>query len=111
MHRLLFEGSPQTNLSDTRTAKIVRKVVFYSSLIFYCSIVITILIICNVNPDNVVIPGYISGDVVWKDLALVQNITILNTVGCVASGCLLVSWILDILCQIASDNGGVYHAA
>ena len=102
MHKLFFEGSLKTSLSDTRAAK--------SSLIFYCSIVITILI-SNVNPDNVVIPGYISGDVVWKDLALVQNITILNTVGCVASGCLLVSWILDILCQIASDNGGVYHAA
>ena len=42
---------------------------------------------------------------------LVQDITTLNKVCGVATGCLLLSWILDILCQNVSDNGGVYHNA
>ena len=118
----------QTNLSDTRTAKIVRMVVFYTSLILYCGIVMTIMYIFNVNPNyivvlsgiiesdingNVVIPGIpgIHGDIIWKNLALVQNITILNTVCGVTLSCFGFSWILDIVCQCVTDRGGVYHAA
>ena len=100
----------QTNLRDTRTDKIVRMVLCYTSLIFYCGMVMTIVIICNVNPDNVVIDDGLGHDVV-RDLALVQNIITLNIVCGVAMGCLLVSWILDILCQNESDNGGDYHSA
>ena len=102
----------QTNLSDTRAAKIARMILFYFTLILYCGIVMTIMIICNVNPDNnVVIDGLPAGDVIWKDLALVQNITKLNTVCGVTLTCFLSSWILDILCQCVADRGGVYHSA
>ena len=71
----------------------------------------TIMIICNVNPDNNVVINGLGGYIRWKELKLVQDVTTLNIVCGVATGCLLVSWILDILCQNVSDNGGVYHAA
>ena len=99
----------QTNLGNNQPAKIVRIVVFYFSLIVYCSIVLTINIICNLNPDTIVIRGEQYGDLIWKDLSLVQNITILNIVCGLAIGCLILSWILDILCQFLADEGGVYH--
>ena len=100
----------QTNLSNSRPARIVRMIVFYFSLIVYCSIVMTINIICNLDPDNVVIDGSMYGfNGMWKDLILVQNITIFNTICGLAIGCFLLSWILDIICQIVSDEGGVFH--
>ena len=36
----------QTNLTDTRGAKTFRMVVFYTSLICYCGMVMTIMIMC-----------------------------------------------------------------
>ena len=87
---------------------------FHIVLVCICSVFIESLILCiiivHVNPDNVVIDDGLGHDVV-RDLALVQNIITLNIVCGVAMGCLLVSWILDILCQNESDNGGDYHSA
>ena len=93
-----------TNLNDTGTAKLCRIIVFYYNLSFCTSIVIVIVIICNINPENV-------GSVHWENLALVKDITTLHIVCAVDIACFLISWILDIVCQKLSDYGGVYHSA
>ena len=88
VNQQLHEALTQTNLKDTRGAKIFRMVVFYTSLICYCGMVMTIMISCN-NPDNIVIHSQSDSDVIWRNLNLVQNVTTLNTVCGVATGCLL----------------------
>ena len=101
----------QTNLSETKAAKIFRMFVFYFSLIFYSGTVMTIMIICNTKPLNVVIPSYNGGHIIWKDLALVQHVTILNTICGLTLSFFVLSWFMDIVCQRFADIGGVYHSA
>ena len=98
-------------MTGSRSAKVFRMMVFYTSLILYCSIVLTIMVICNVNPDNDVVVDGATVNIIWKELFLVQNISMLNAVCGTAICCLLVSWMLDILCQNVSKNIGVYHGA
>ena len=98
----------QTNLTDTRGAKIFRMVVFYTSLIIcYCGMVMTIMIMCNYNPENVVIHSQSDSDVIWRNLNLVQEHCLRCCHGMFAG----LSWILDILCQFVSDNNAACREA
>lgn len=98
-------------MTGSRSAKVFRIMVFYTSLILYCSIMLTIMVICNVNPVNDVVVDGATVNIIWKELFLVQNISMLNAVCGTSMGCLLVSWMLDILCQNVSKKNGVYHGA
>ena len=103
----------QSNLRKSRAAKVVRLYVFYYWLVVYLPLLSAIMIICNSTEllQNIVIPGLIVEDIVWKDLAMVKDIRVLNTVCSLSIGCLVMSWILDIVCQIIKEDGGVYHVA
>ena len=100
----------QSNMNGSRCAKIVRIIVFYSSLILYLVFMLFICVICNFNLYNIVVGNGIYGDVIWYELAIVQKISILNAVCGLTTGCLISSWLLDILCQFISVNSCVYHA-
>ena len=68
-----------------------------------------VLIICNVNPGMVVIPGAVSGDIVWAQLPIVRDISFLNlTIALTITGGFL-SLLLDLgfaLCHRAKNDGG-----
>ena len=86
-------------MTNTRCAKMNRMFVFYFSLNFNLIIVLTTMGICNTNPE-----------IYHSNNLFEQNIVMLNIVCSLAVGCLLLSWILDILCQNVSDYGGVFHS-
>ena len=45
----------------------------------YSLFLTVIVLICNIRPALVTIPG-VSGDIIWADLKIVQNITYLNSI-------------------------------
>ena len=112
----------QSNLNRSRSAKVVRLVLFYFTLTYYSILMMTIMVICNVNPNFISIDNFIAiamlrlwqdfgiRGIIWKDLILVQHLPLLNTVCGTAIGCLVISCMLDVLYQNISDDGGVYHA-
>ena len=99
LEAILLGVLSQSNMTNTRCAKMNRMFVFYFSLIFNLIIVLTTMGICNTNPE-----------IYHSNNLFVQNIVMLNIVCSLAVGCLLLSWILDILCQNVSDYGGVFHS-
>ena len=101
----------QPNLENNKEGKMYRQLVFYWTFMLYSVFIAIIAVICNINPTLVTIPMFgFKDNVIWSELELVKNITVMNGVCATAVGCLLVSWILDLLCQMKTSNGGVYHA-
>ena len=81
----------QSNLTNSRSAKMNRMFVFYFSFIF-----------------NVI---YVSTNVGIANAKDTTDNVILNICSSLGLGFLLISWILDIICQNISDYGGVYHSS
>jgi len=80
-----------TNLENTRTAKIIRLVSTYSSIIFYSSILIIIAVIANVDPN--ILNG---NDIpVWSEMTIVDDIYNLYILIGVTIGAGVMSLILD----------------
>ena len=68
-----------TALNKNPSAARDRPVYTYFFFLFYTLYLISITLICNINPSLVTIPS-ISGEIIWADFEIVQNITHLNAI-------------------------------
>ena len=93
-----------THLGPSRSAALLRLMSSYSFFFLYSIILIVIAAICNTNPESVVIPLF---NIVWSELAIVQQISYLNLaiISTITSG--LLSLLLDLMlaCCNKSEDG------
>ena len=64
-----------TNIGRSKSATVFRLASTYYIFTVNILILVAVLIVCNVNPDIVVIPGAIGGDIVWAELPIVRDIS------------------------------------
>ena len=98
-----------TNIGRSKSATVFRMVSTYYIFTVHILLLAAVLIICNANPGMVVIPGAVSGDIVWAQLPIVRDISFLNlTIALTITGGFL-SLLLDLgfaLCHRAKNDGG-----
>ena len=85
-----------TNLQHTRVAGLYRLQNTFLCLLTKSLILITIAAICNIAPDTVTVPS-ITGDIVWAELPIVQDIFLLNLMVGLTLACGLLSLVLDMV--------------
>ena len=64
-----------TNIGRSKSATVFRLASTYYIFTVNILILVAVLIVCNLNPDIVIIPGAIGGDIVWAELPIVRDIS------------------------------------
>ena len=96
-----------TNLQSTRVAGLYRLRNIYMCFVSKSIILVTIVAICTIDPTGVSIPG-LTGDTIWANLPIVENIFYLDLAVGLTLGCGMVSLIVDMLYN-KLGYGAVFH--